>query len=137
MSLAQDLAAIDALTAAFFSAFDNRTGAPALHLIDEVCIPQAVISKCVGDAPEVMSLAHFVAPRRVILTDGTLAEFSERESSHRTEIFGHIAQRWCTYEKSGRLNGVAFHATGTKALQFIKTASGWRISAVAWDGDQS
>ena len=52
-------------------------------------------------------------------------------------MFGNIAQRWCTYEKSGRLNSVAFHATGTKTIQFIKTAAGWRISAVAWDDDKS
>lgn len=132
-----DHEAIDALTAAFFSAFDNRTGAPALHLIEEVCIPQAVISKCVGDKPDVMSIVQFVAPRRVILTDGTLADFSEHETSHTTQVFGHIAQRWCTYEKSGTLKGVAFHATGTKTIQFIKTPAGWRISAVAWDDDPS
>ena len=137
MNQQHDLDATNALTAAFFSAFDNRTGAPALHLIEQVCIPQAVISKCVSDTPEVMSLAQFIAPRRVILTDGTLADFSERETSHTTQIFGHIAQRWCTYEKSGRLKGVAFHATGTKTIQFIKTPAGWRISAVAWDDDLS
>lgn len=129
----EDRDAIDALTAVFFSAFDNRSGAPPLHLLDDACVPQVVISKCVGATPEIMSLTTFVAPRRVILSDGTLTDFSERETSQTTQIFGHIAQRWCTYEKSGRLNGVPFHATGMKTLQFIKTPAGWRISAAAWD----
>jgi hypothetical protein len=74
-----------------------------------------------------------MAPRRQMLTDGTLIDFSERETRHSTQISARVAQRWCTFEKSGRLNGVAFDGAGTKTLQFVKTADGWRISAVAWD----
>lgn len=128
-----DQSAIDALTAVFFSAFDNRAGAPPIDTLREVCLAEAVIARCVDESPQVMTLEAFIAPRRQMLTDGTLTDFHERETSHATQISARIAQRWCTFEKSGRLKGVAFHGTGTKTLQFIKTGRGWRISAVAWD----
>ena len=126
---------INALTAQFFAAFDNRSGAPALDVLHAVCLSEVIVSKCVGDTPEVMSLDAFIAPRRRWLADGTLTGFAERETHAETQIQGRIAQRWSRYAKSGCLNGTALHATGTKAIQFIKTSGGWRISAVAWDDD--
>jgi hypothetical protein len=34
------------------------------------------------------------------------------------------------------LYGEAFNARGVKVLQLIKTADGWRISAVAWEDER-
>ena len=34
------------------------------------------------------------------------------------------------------LDGVAFSARGVKTLQFVRTADGWRISAVAWEDER-
>jgi hypothetical protein len=120
---------IDALVAAFFALFSNRGGAvPNLRAIFDLCIPQAVISK----TPEVDSLETFIAPREVLLTGGTLVDFEEFEVSHRTGIFGTVAQRASVYIKRGVMKGVPFETRGSKVFQFIKTAHGWRISAVAW-----
>jgi hypothetical protein len=132
-----DERAIDALVAAFFALFSNRGGVrPNLRAIFDLCIPQAVIAKCVAPVPEISSLEAFILPRKALLTDGTLTDFQEVETSHRTVIAGHVAQRVCKYTKSGRLNGLPFDTCGVKVFQFISTPQGWRISAVAWDDER-
>jgi hypothetical protein len=124
---------IDELVAAFFGLFSNRDGVtPNLRAIFDLCIPEAVICK----PPDVMSLESFIAPRQELLTNGTLTEFLELETSNRTDIFGNVAQRVCTYAKAGVLDGKPFQTRGLKVFQFIKTPAGWRISAVSWDDER-
>src|SRR4051812_49423754 len=84
-------AELDELIRLFFSAFTNTDGPPRTDRIHEVCIPQATIISQTGDRSVVYDLDSFIAPRRQILTDGTLTEFSEWEVSERTEIYGSIA----------------------------------------------
>lgn len=135
--LSEDQRAIDELVEAFFRLFSNRGGIkPDLRAIFDLCIPEAIISKCVSSTPEVMSLEAFIAPREALLSNGTLTDFEEVETAHHTQIFGNIAQRSCIYTKSGILNGVPFHTRGAKVFQFIKGAKGWRICAVSWDDER-
>lgn len=132
-----DHEAIDALVRDFFELFTNTAGrTPNLRAIFELCIPQAIVSKCISPAPEVMSLEAFIAPRAMILTDGTLTDFREHETAHRTSVLGNIAQRVSTYAKSGVLRGVPFAERGVKVFQFVRTGAGWRIAAVAWDDER-
>lgn len=133
----RDEVEIDALVRVFFAAFNNRAGAPALDTLPTLFTAGAQIAKCVGDTPEIYSVASFIEPRRALLTGGQLTAFAEAETSGQTTIAGHIAQRLSRYEKSGQLNGAAFRGTGTKTFQFIKTEAGWRIFSVAWDDDPS
>lgn len=129
--------AIDELVRAFFDLFSNRGGiTPRLRAIFDLCIAEAIIAKCVSSTPEVTSLEAFIAPRVTLLSNGTLTDFQEVETAHHTQVFGNVAQRTCTYEKSGTLNGVAFHTRGAKVFQFIRGPHGWRISAVAWDDER-
>jgi ribosomal-protein-serine acetyltransferase len=129
--------AIDRLVGSFFELFSNRNGIPPhLDLIFDLFVPQGVLIKTSGPEPEISSLRDFIAPRRALLTDGTLTDFAETETSHSLLIFGNIAQRASTYEKSGRLNGEWFSAQGMKSFQFIQTAVGWRISSVTWDDER-
>jgi GNAT superfamily N-acetyltransferase len=129
-----DKSAIDQLVAEFFQLFDNRNGlTPNLEQIYRLFIAQGMIAKCVGNAPEITSLADFIAPRKILLSNGVLTEFSEQEISEDTQIFGNIAQRISHYRKSGLLNGTPFTATGTKSIQFIRMPEGWRMSSVSWD----
>jgi hypothetical protein len=133
----EDQRAIDDLVRAFFGLFSNRDGVtPNLRAIFDLCIAEAVIAKCLSPAPEVMSLQSFIAPRQELLTNGTLTDFEEVETSSRTSIFGNVAQRACTYTKTGVLDGVPFRTRGVKVFQFIKTPQGWRISAVSWDDER-
>jgi hypothetical protein len=132
-----DRRAIDDLVGAFFRLFSNRGGVtPNLRAIFDLCIPDAVISRCVLPAPEVMALDAFIAPRQELLTSGTLNDFEEIETASRTSIFGNIAQRACIYTKAGVLDGVPFRTRGVKVFQFIKGPHGWRISAVSWDDER-
>ena len=128
---------IDALIARFFSAFSNKGGKIAqLELIFETCIAEAVIIKNSGMVPEVFSLDSFIEPRRLLLQNGDLLDFEEYELQSRTQVLGRIAQRTSLYRKSGLLNGTPFTCRGVKSFQLINTASGWKISALAWDDER-
>jgi hypothetical protein len=123
---------IDVVTAEFFDAFDNRGGKAAdVARIRRLVLPGGVI---VMTGPEftVYTVDEFIEPRQRLLTDGRLVEFSEWETSERTEIAGHIASRFGEYRKSGILDGEPFEGGGTKTIQFVRTSEGWRIAAFAW-----
>ncbi|MER5932078.1 DUF4440 domain-containing protein [Streptomyces sp. NPDC002054] len=123
---------IDALTAEFFGAFDNRGGKPAdLARIRRLVIPGGVIVKT-GPEFTVYTVDEFIEPRRQLLGGGRLVEFAEWETSERTEIAGDIASRFGEYRKSGILDGEPFEGGGTKTVQFVRTPEGWRIAAFSW-----
>ena len=129
-------AAIDEVTRVFFAAFSNQGGvSPAVDDLYRLFLPQAVITKRGAAGCEIYNLAQFVEPRRQLLMDGSLVDFHEEEVAARTEIFGGIAQRWCTYRKAGVLNGRPFAGRGTKTIQFIQLDGVWRISALAWEDE--
>lgn len=123
---------IDAVTAEFFGAFDNRGGKAAdVARIRRLVLPSGVI---VITAPEftVYTVDEFIEPRQRLLSEGRLVEFSEWETSERTEVSGDIASRFSEYRKSGVLDGEPFEGAGTKTIQFVRTPDGWRITAFAW-----
>ncbi|MCZ0991393.1 nuclear transport factor 2 family protein [Streptomyces diastatochromogenes] len=123
---------IDAVTAEFFGAFDNRGGKPAdVARIRRLVLPSGVIVMT-GPDFTVYTVDEFIEPRRQLLSDGRLTEFSEWETSERTEIAGDIASRVSEYRKSGILKGEPYEGGGTKTLQFVRTPEGWRIAALAW-----
>jgi hypothetical protein len=124
------------LTAAFFRLFSNRDAVPRLERIFDLFVPRGVIARCVGDEPEVSTLEEFIAPRQLLLTNGTLTDFAERELSGTTETWGNIGRRVCTYEKSGVREGLPFASRGVKIFQFVRTTRGWRILSVAWDDER-
>jgi hypothetical protein len=132
-----DQRAIDEIVRAFFDLFTNRGGVtPNLRAIFVLCLPEAVISKCVASSPVVTSLEAFIAPREALLSDGSLTDFHDVEVAQHTQILGNIAQRCCTYRKSGVLNGTRFEARGVKVFQLVRCPEGWRISAVSWDDER-
>ncbi|MFE4609026.1 DUF4440 domain-containing protein [Streptomyces niveus] len=123
---------IDVVTAEFFGAFDNRGGQAAdVARIRRLVLPDGVIVKT-GPEFTVYTVDEFIEPRERLLTDGRLVEFSEWETSARTEIAGDIASRFGDYRKSGILDGEPFEGGGTKTIQFVRTPEGWRIAAFAW-----
>ncbi|MFG2484747.1 MULTISPECIES: DUF4440 domain-containing protein [Streptomyces] len=126
-------AEIDVVTAEFFGAFDNRGGKAAdLDRIRRLVLPGGVITMT-GPQFTVYTVDEFIEPRRLLLAaGGRLVEFSEWETSERTEIVGDIASRFGEYRKSGTLDGKPFEGAGTKTIQFVRTADGWRIAAFAW-----
>ncbi|BEL03929.1 hypothetical protein Q0Z83_021200 [Actinoplanes sichuanensis] len=135
--MADDRAAIAGIVRTFFAAFTSGADCAArLDALRQVFLPEAVIIRTCGGEPVVYGVDGFIAPRRKLLTDGTLTDFREWEVSGRTEIFGDIAQHFCEYAKAGVQNGVGFTGRGMKTLQFVRTSAGWRISAAAWDDER-
>jgi RimJ/RimL family protein N-acetyltransferase len=131
-----DKVLIDHVVRSFFSIFTNRDGRqPQWELIHTLCLPETLIIKKTGLQQEVYDLDAFMEPRIKILSDGTLTGFEEKETAAETIISGNIAQRFSRYEKNGILNGTGYNGKGTKLFQCIKTAGGWKISAVVWEDE--
>lgn len=127
---------IDQLTRAFFKVFNNVDRTPDWTLLERSCLPQAIVVKKTDAMEEVYDLQSFIAPRKKMLTDGTLTGFQEKEIQSTTKIIGSIAQRYSKYQKSGYLGGTWFEGTGHKFFQFVKTGAGWKICAVLWEDEK-
>jgi ribosomal-protein-serine acetyltransferase len=129
-----DKCAIDEVTRSFFGALTNIGGVvPKLDILYELLLPEAIIVKNVNAVPVVYDVNGFVEPRRILLTDGSLVDFSEEETSERTDIFGNIAQRFSCYKKSWIAQEMSFSGSGTNSFQFVRTSAGWKIASVVWD----
>lgn len=127
---------IDHIIHRFFSVFNNKEQSKQdWQTLYQICIPQTIIIKKTANEEIIYGLDDFIAPRRIILTDGTLTGFEEHETSEKTLITGNLAQRHTRYGKSGYLNGEYFSAEGTKLFHLIRTAAGWKISSVLWEDD--
>ena len=127
---------IDKLIAAFFSAFDNRTGSkPRLTAVLGCFADKAVIARSVGPATQIYTAMEFATPRIELLTSGTLVDFHEIETSSSTSILGSLATRTSRYRKDGLLNGAPYAGVGTKFFQLVALDSGWRILSLAWIDD--
>lgn len=86
--------------------------------------------------PTVYNVDSFIQPRLGLLSSGDLQEFREWEVHGTTQIFGDIAQYFCTYAKSWVQEGQTLEAGGMKTIQLVRTRDGWRISALAWDDER-
>ena len=132
-----DRRAVQGVVDTFFAAFTSGPDvASRLDALRAVLLPQAVIVRTCGLEPVVYDVDSFIAPRQELLTGGTLSDFSEWQVSGRTELFGDIAQHFCSYAKTWMQDGKPFSGKGMKTIQLIRTASGWRVSAVAWDDER-
>ncbi|GHM99272.1 hypothetical protein WSM22_07620 [Cytophagales bacterium WSM2-2] len=136
-SISIDKCLIDVLVTSFFAAFSNiDSRKPDLQILNELCLPEVMIIKKSGAQEEIYNLQTFVEPRKKILTDGSLTNFTERETHEETKITGGLAQRFSAYQKSGQQNGVPFKQNGTKLFQFVKSKQVWKISSVIWEDHQ-
>jgi hypothetical protein len=125
------------LMAEFFRAVSFRPGTmPPYHLLHELFVAGGMLIRNNGDAPEITSVADFIAPRQFMVEIGELSYFEEVELGSSTEMFGNIAYRFSTYQKRGRMDGVDFAARGVISTQFVNTPEGWRMSAMAWDDER-
>jgi ribosomal-protein-serine acetyltransferase len=130
-------AEIDQLIASFFGLFNNLAGSrPNLAKVRELFVREGLIAKCLASTPEISTLEDFIAPRQELLSSGTLTDFEEVETSETTQVFGHIAHRLSTYQKSGVLQGAPFVTRGVKSFQLLETPAGWRILSMTWDDER-
>lgn len=139
MSADEDREEIAALVRTFFAAFTSGPPpdvAGRMAALRAALLPEAVIVRTCGGEPTAYDVEGFVAPREAMLTDGTLPEFREWVLEGRTDLFGDVAQHWCTYAKEGVHSGAPTQGRGTKTIQLVRTSAGWRISAAAWDDER-
>jgi hypothetical protein len=136
-SIDRDKHCIDALTAEFFRLFSPTPGTTvSLQRIHDLFIPQGIIVRTCGPNTEVFSISQFIAPRELMLNDGSLVDLCEREEWETTEIFGNVAQRFLAYRKTGVLHGERFNTRGIQIIQFVRKDGEWKMSAIAWDDER-
>ena len=130
-------AEIERLTSAFFDAVSFPSGArPDYERIRDLFVERGLLVKNTGDVPEITTVDEFIAPRQQLVDSGRLTAFAETETSHSTDVFGHIGQRLSVYAKSGTQDGAAFAANGVISTQFALTPAGWRIVSMIWDDER-
>jgi hypothetical protein len=79
-------------------------------------------------AVRVSSIDDYVARTTAAIESGGLTEFSERELTRRTEVFGDLAAVFSTYERS-----VAQDVRrGINSLQLAKDGERWWVISVSW-----
>ncbi|MCF2527025.1 GNAT family N-acetyltransferase [Yinghuangia soli] len=128
---------VDALGEAFLGAFTNAGGRTVdLPALLPSFAPGAVIISH-GDPVKHESPEEFLTPRQALLTGGELTDFREWTTSRSTVVSGNVAQRLVRYAKSGMLRGAPLTGGGTKSMQFVRTADGWRISAITLADDST
>jgi len=128
---------LDALTDAFFRAVSFRVGEkPEYNRIYDLFIDGGLLIKNSEETPQISTVGQFIAPRQLLVDSGELVSFAEAEIAHQTEIFGRIAHRLSTYTKSTVTTAGATEARGVISTQFVETATGWRMSAMAWDDER-
>lgn len=128
---------IDGLVHAFFQAVSFEEGdMPPYDDIRRLFIPNGLLIRNTGAAPEISTVDGFIAPRLELVRSGQLTRFLEVELFETTQVFGQVAQRFSGYAKSGSQNGQAFGARGMISTQFIATPDGWRMSSMAWDDER-
>ena len=126
----------EGLLQTFFKAVSFEAGAlPDYEAIRGLFVPQGLLIRALSLPPEISTVDEFIAPRLEQVRSGRLTEFAEAEISGATQVFGKVAQRWSVYTKNGVLDGTPFSARGTISTQFVQTAVGWLMTAMAWDDD--
>lgn len=64
--------------------------------------------------------------------------FYERQIASRTEIFGHVAHVWSTYESLRDLDGQPF-SRGINSVQLVRVppsdAGAWKVLSILWDSE--
>ena len=134
---AADRIEIEKIVESFFAGFTSGDdSAQRLDTLRALFLPRAIIVRTCGLVPAVYDVDGFIAPRAELLSSGTLTDFREWALDGNVEIFGDIAHWFGTYAKSWTQDGASVTGAGAKSAQFVRTDSGWRISALAWDDER-
>jgi len=134
---AETTAEIESVVEGFFAAFrSGPEAAAAAAVLRDLLLPEAVVVRTCGLTPTVYDVEGFIAPRVELLSSGRLEDFREWPTQHRVDVFGDIAQVWCSYEKEWLEDGVRKDGRGMKSIQLVRTDHGWRIAAAVWDDER-
>ncbi len=98
-----DVDAVVDLVSRFFVAFTSGKGVDQrLDALRTVMLPEAIVVRTCGQPMAVYDVDSFIAPRRALLTDGSLTNFHEHAAHGRVDVYGDIAHwfgsspgAWC------------------------------------------
>ena len=109
---------------------------PDYSVVPPLFVAGARLVRTASGQPESSTVDDFVRARIEQFESGQLAEFEERETAHRTDLFGNVAHRFSRYSKHSVLAGTTTDTAGMISTQFVRTRDGWLISAMAWDDER-
>ena len=89
-------------------------------------MPTALIVRTCGSEPAVYSVDEFIDSRITLLLAGELTDFREWELAGHTDLFGDIAQQFCSYAKSWAHDGTPATGRGMQTFQFVRIETAWR-----------
>ncbi len=109
---------------------------PELEKLKSLFIPDGKLINNNPDEPVVMTVDQFTEMLEAQISRGTLKTFYKHEISHKTEVFGKIAQRFSTYKAILDHSDAKPLATGVSSIQLVKVQGHWLITSMTWN-DQS
>jgi hypothetical protein len=87
--------------------------------------------------PDGSTVMRLMEVNDYIATSGPFLEqvgFTEREIARRTEIYGHIAHVFSTYE--GRLESDGSTIRGINSIQLVNDGTRWWVVSVFWEAER-
>jgi len=129
----KDLKDIDKLTRELYQSISFvEGGKPEPDKLKDLLLDDARMINTDPEIPVNFGVGEFIESFKDALSAGALKEFNEKEVSHKTEIFGRIAQRFSTYEARFDAGAKEPAAVGINSIQFVKTDEGWKVSGMCW-----
>jgi hypothetical protein len=132
-----DVGSLDAIVNALYASLSFELGGqPDWARFRSLFKPAALMVRVdarLGTRPDepavrISSIDDYVARTTAAIESGSLAEFSERELTRRTEVFGDLAAVFSTYERS-----VAEDVRrGINSLQLVKDGERWWVISISW-----
>lgn len=86
-----------------------------------------------GKQPVGWSVAEYIASTRKNISTQGMTSLSEKQLSHKLEVFGKIAHCFSTYELRAELKGRAVVRRGINSIQLLQVDGKWLITSLTWD----
>jgi hypothetical protein len=131
-----DVESIDAIIAALYDVISGPAGeARDWNRMRSLFIPHGRLMPTARHA-DGRSVMRLMEVNDYIATSGPFLEragFTEREIARRTEVYGHIAHVFSTYE--GRMETEPTVIRGINSIQLLNDSNRWWVVSVYWEAE--
>lgn len=125
---------LDRIIVGFFRAVSFEPGQPpAYEQLRELFIARGLLVNTTGSSTEISDVERFIGIRQERFRAGEVTRYRVEEVSETTEIFGNVAHRASVFKRLGTRDNKTFETRGMIFTQFVRTPTGWLVSAAAWD----
>jgi hypothetical protein len=130
------LSEIDKITGQLYQAISFRRGEkPDLEKFRNLMASDGRLINNNPEPPMILTAEQFIKIYQSRLDSGGLTEFEEKEISHRTELFGKIAQRFSVYESRLEMTAPLPFSRGINSIQFLQMPEGWKVISIIWNDE--